>query len=79
MFTLRRFTNRLLELKKTLVFGVSDIYGVKLLTRFRLNFSHLTKHVFRHNFNNTLNPMCNCSVDIELTVHYLLCCRPCSD
>ena len=79
MFTLRRFTNRLLELKKTLVFGVSDIYGVKLLTRFRLNFSHLTKHVFRHNFNNTLNPMCNCSVDIELTVHYLLCCRSCSD
>ena len=71
MFTLRRFKNskKVIRTKKNSVFGVYGIYGVKLLTRFRLYFSHLTKHMFRHNFNNTLNPMCNCGVVIELTIN----------
>ena len=60
---------------KNSVFGVSDIYGVKLLTRLRLNFSHLNEHKFRHNFNDTINPMCNCGAATEITIHYLLRCR----
>ena len=42
------------------VFEVHDIKGVKLLTRLRLDFSHLNEHRFRHNFNDILNPMCSC-------------------
>ena len=79
MMTLRRL-NRLKNLKKkTLikiirtkensVFGVADIYGVKRLTRLRLNFSHLNEHKFRHNFKDTINPMCNCSAAAETTIH----------
>ena len=34
---------------------VSDIYGTKVLTRLRLNFSHLNEHKFRQNFNDTVN------------------------
>ena len=41
------------------VFEVHDINGVKLLTRLRLNFSHLNEHKFRHNFHDTINPMCS--------------------
>ena len=85
MMTLRRL-NRLKNLKKkTLikiirtkensVFGVADIYGVKRLTRLRLNFSHLNEHKFRHNFKDTINPMCNCGAAAETTIHYILRCR----
>ena len=52
-----------------IIFG--DIYGIKLLTRLRLNFSHLNEHEFRHSFND----MTNHDADIEATIHYLLRCR----
>ena len=41
------------------VFNVTDYSGLKLLTRLRLNFSHLNEHKFRHNFRDTINPLCN--------------------
>ena len=39
-----------------------------------VNFSHLTEHKFQHNFLDTLNPLCSCSLEIESTCHYLLRC-----
>ena len=49
--------------------------GVKLLVRLRLGFSHLREHRFKHNFHDTLNPLCSCSLEPETTSHYLLCCH----
>ena len=49
--------------------------GLKLLTRLRLNFSHLNEHSFRHGFKDTVDPMCECGLEIETTLHFLLCCR----
>ena len=43
-----------------------DISGLKLLTR------HLNEHHFRHNFKDTINPMCSCGFEPESTDHYLL-------
>ena len=40
-----------------------------LITRLRLGFSHLHDHKFRHNFQDTLNPICSCG-----ETHYLLHC-----
>ena len=40
------------------VFAVHNINGLKLLTHLRLKFRHLNEHKFRHNFNDTINPMC---------------------
>ena len=65
----------IIRTKENSVFGVPDIYGVKLLTCLRLKFSHLNEHKFRHNFNDTINPMCNCGAATETTIRYLLCCR----
>ena len=48
--------------------------GIKLITRLRLGLSHLREHKFRHNFQDTLNPICSCGDDIETTIHYLLHC-----
>ena len=37
-------------------FSVYDPLGAKLLTRLRLDFSHLNEPKFRHGFKDTLNP-----------------------
>ena len=47
---------------------------IKLLTRFRVGLSHFREHKFKNNFQDTLNPICNCREDIETTSRYLLHC-----
>ena len=32
-------------------------------------------HKFRHNFNDTIDPMCSCDKEPETTLHYLLRCE----
>ena len=49
--------------------------GLNLLTSLRLNFSHLNKHKFRHNFKDTIHPICSCCFEPEATDHYLLRCK----
>ena len=56
------------------IFNIHDPIGLKLLTRLRVNLSHLREHKFRHNFLDTLNPLCSCSIEPESTSHYLLRC-----
>ena len=47
------------------VFDIHDTDGIKLLSRLKLNFSHLNERKFRHNFNGTLDPMCACGCEPE--------------
>ena len=60
--------------KANSVFNIHDTNGIKLLSRLRLNFSHLNKHKFWHNFNDMVYPMCTCRLEPETTLHYLLHC-----
>ena len=46
-----------------------------MITRLRHGLSHLNGHRFNHNFNNFINPLCTCSLDIESTVHFFLHCN----
>ena len=48
--------------------------GIKLITRLRLGLSHLREHKFKHTFQDTINPLCNCSQDIESSTHFFLHC-----
>ena len=76
------FKSRLLSLirpSQNSVYNIFDPTGLKLLTRLRLGFSHLNEHKFRHNFQDCLNPLCLCSLEIEDTNHYLLHCQYFSD
>ena len=41
--------------------------------------SHLREHKFRHNFQNCLNPICSCGLDIESTSQFLLHCPTFND
>ena len=63
------------EKKEHSLFSIYDPLGVKLLTRLRLQFSHLNEHKFRHGFNDTLNPICACGNEIETTEHFFLRCH----
>ena len=57
------------------IYNIFDPKGLNFLTRLRLGFSHLNEHRFRHNFQNCLNPLCSCSLEIEDTSHHLLQCH----
>ena len=47
---------------------------LRFVTRFRLGLSHLRDHKFKHSFQDSLNSLCSCSLDVELTIHNYLHC-----
>ena len=47
---------------------------MKLLSRLRLQFSHLNEHIFRHGFNDMVDPMCPCGTEVETNEHCLMRC-----
>ena len=40
----------------------------------RLRLSNLREHNFNHNFQNYINPLCSCGMDIESMSHFFLHC-----
>ena len=56
------------------LFNSHNPKGIKFITRLWLGLSHLREYKFKYSFQNSLNPFCNCGMDIELTAHYLLHC-----
>ena len=70
--------NRLVHLKKQIfkfirprpnsTFNVLNPQEIKLLTRLQVRLSHLREQ-FRHNFQDSLDPFCNCSRHIETTIN----------
>ena len=63
------------SLNQRSLFSIHDPVGVKLLTRLRLQFSHLNEHKFRHNFNDCVSAMCDCGAETETTSHFFLRCQ----
>ena len=55
------------------LYSCQNIIGIKLITM-RLGLSHLREHKFKHSFRDTLNPLCNCGMDVESSTHFLLQC-----
>ena len=45
-----------------------------LFTRLRIGFSHLKEHKFKHNFQDSVDPLRSCGNGIESTVHFFLHC-----
>ena len=58
-----------------LIYNIHDPLGICLLTKLRLGISHLNKHRFNHNFDNCINPLGTCTLEIELTTHFFLHCH----
>ena len=75
--SLNAFKKKLLNFIRPCANSIFDIHnplGIKLLTRLRLDLSPLHEHKFRHCFQDTLNPLCECAKDIESTMHFVLHC-----
>ena len=67
------FKNNILKFKRpsrNKIFQCRNPKGIKLVTRLRLRLSHLREHKFNHSFQDTLNPLCSCGLNIESTSHY---------
>ena len=56
------------------VFRCHNPKGIKLLTRPRLGLSHLREHKFKHGFLDSLNSVCSCGQDTEMSTYFLLHC-----
>ena len=56
------------------VFRIHDPTGLSYLTQLRVGLSKLNFHKFKHNFRDTINPMCPSNDGIEDTEHFLLLC-----
>ena len=44
------------------------------MTRLCLGLIHLLEHKFNHNFQNFINALCSCGMDIESVFHFFLHC-----
>ena len=56
------------------VFNCYNHKGIRLITRFCAGLRHLREHKFNHNFQNGINPLCSCGMDVESTSHFFLHC-----
>ena len=63
------------EKKENSLFSMHNPVGIKLLTRLRLQLSHLNEHKFRNGFEDTISPMCSSNMEIESNKHFLLRCH----
>ena len=72
---LKIFTLSLLKFVSRLAnsaFDINNPYGLKLLTRLRLDLNHLRYHKFRQNFQDCINTICDCGLEIETATLFLL-------
>ena len=58
------------------LFGICDKFGIRLLTKIRVEFSDLRDHRFNHAFNFE-SPMYACGIETETSVHFFLRCPRC--
>ena len=60
-------------------YGILDLKGVAILTQLRVGLSKLNFHKFKHNFQDTVDPMCLINGGIEDTEYFLLRCHAYDD
>ena len=73
--SLNAFKKKLLNFIRPCGNSIFDIHNplrIKFLTRLRPDLSPLHEHKFRHCFQDTLNPSCECAKDIESTMYFFL-------
>ena len=55
-------------------FSSHNAKGIKFITKLRHGLSYLREYKFRHSFQDSLEPLGSCGLDIESTSHFLLHC-----
>ena len=57
------------------VYGIYNPKSISYLTQSRVGVNKLNYHKFKHNFADTVSPMCLANEGIEDTEHFLLLCH----
>ena len=70
----RQYLPKVIRPQPSATFNVFNFAGLRLLLRLRLGLSHLNEDRFNHNFQNCINPLCTCSLEVESTSHFFLHC-----
>ena len=65
---------KFIRLQPNIIYNWHIPKEIRLTTRLSLVLSHLRKHKFKHSFQDYLNPLCLCGIDIETSSHFLLHC-----
>ena len=65
---------KLIKPDKKETYNILDPLGLKWLFQLRVGLSHLKTHKKRHNFSDTTDDICDCSISTESTKHFLLEC-----
>ena len=55
-------------------FDCHNLKEIKLIAKLRLGLNHLGEHKFKHSFQDTIKPLCNCGQCIESSTHFFLHC-----
>ena len=67
------FKNSLLKIGQPTAkptYNIHNPIGLKFLTRLRPGLGHLNEHKFKHNFQDCVNPLRSCSLEIESLSHF---------
>ena len=62
------------DLPQIIFYDCHNPKGIKFITRLRLCLSHLREHKFKHSFQDTMNPLCNCGQGIESSTNFFIHC-----
>ena len=76
------FTNSILKFIRpspSNAFDYNNYKGIRLIMQLYVGMSHLREHKFKYNFQDCLNPVCSCGLNIESTSHFLLHCPTFND
>ena len=65
--------NKFIRPVRNSIFEIRDNFGIKILSKIRVEFSDLRDHRFNHNFN-CVSSLCFCGFVDETSLHYFLCC-----
>ena len=68
----QKYYPEIITLSPSHVFNCDNHNDIRLITQLRVCLSHLREHKFKHNFQDCLNPICSCGLDIESTSYFLL-------
>ena len=69
------FENSLLNIDRPTAkptYNLHNSIGLKYLTRLRLGLNYFKEHKFKQDFQDCVNPLCSCSLEIESPSDYFL-------
>ena len=53
-----------------MILGSNNPIVIQYITGVQLGLNRLPEHKFKHSFQDSINPICNCGVYVESVIHF---------